>query len=291
MGETALHVFASTGDTAAVRRILPGCDYTYILRKSEFRLTQGLDALHTALIFQQFDIADAILERLQEIWQAQPPPGGLELMKDLLAVRDPVARTTTIMLMCRFVTPLCHFACACFAVFTHKLSFVPSEALCFRWAMDKLLDRVINLLQVLNHGTSRFPEMLQVVLFETDRSGLTALHHAVRSGNKHVVRWCMMNGAVACPGHVPRFEVESSISKTKSPPNHSNLNVKSLIPDGASKLTMGTTLWECVFDSHHILHYSSICAGLCSFVVNWLILFCYFVLVDTSQVSCLAHIL
>jgi hypothetical protein len=68
MGETALHVFASMGDTAAVRRILPGCDYTYILKKSEFRLTKGLDALHTALIFQQFDIADAILERLQEIW-------------------------------------------------------------------------------------------------------------------------------------------------------------------------------------------------------------------------------
>ena len=288
MGETALHVFASTGDTAAVRRILPGCDYTYILRKSEFRLTQGLDALHTALIFQQLDIADAILERLQEIWQAQPPPGGLELMKDLLAVRDPVARTTTVMLMCRFVTPLCYFACVFFAVFTHKLSFVPSEALCFRWGMDKLLDRVIILLQVLNHGTSRFPEMLQVVLFETDRSGLTALHHAVRSGNKYVVRWCMMHGAVACPGHVPRFEVES---KTKSPPNHSNMSVKSLIPDGASKLTMGTTLWECVFRFpsyfalfFHLRRPLFFCYELVDFVF-------YFVLVDISQVSCLAHIL
>jgi hypothetical protein len=245
MGETALHVFASMGDTAAVRRILPGCDYTYILKKSEFRLTKGLDALHTALIFQQFDIADAILERLQEIWKEQLPSGGLELLKDLLTVRDPVARTTTTMLMCRFVAPLCcYFACACFAVFTHKLSFVPSEALCFRWGTDKLLDRVINLLQVLNHGTSRFPEMLEVILFETDRSGLTALHHAVRSGNKYVVRWCMMQGAVACPGRVARFEVESSISKTESPPNHSNMNVKSLIPDGASRLTMGSTLWE-----------------------------------------------
>jgi hypothetical protein len=271
MGETALHVFASRGDTAAVRRILPGCDYTYILMKSEFRLTKGLDALHTALIFQQFDIADAILERLQEIW-VPPPPEGLELLKNLLTVRDPVAKTTTTMLMCRFVTPLCFFACLCFAVFTHKLSFVPSEVLCFRWGTDKLLDRVINLLQVLNHGNSRFPEMLQVVLFETDRSGLTALHHAVRSGNKLVVRWCMMHGAVACPRRIDRFEVESRISKTKSPANLSNMNVKSLIPDGASKLTMGTTLWECVFDST-ILHYSSISAGLCSFIMNWLINF------------------
>jgi hypothetical protein len=119
MGETALHVFASTGDTAAVRRILPGCfNYEYILKKSEFRLTKGLDALHTALIFQQFEIADAILERLREIWQEQPP--GLEKLKDLLTVRDPVARTTTTMLMCRFVTPLCYFACVCFAVFTLK---------------------------------------------------------------------------------------------------------------------------------------------------------------------------
>lgn len=253
MGETALHLFASTGDTAAVRRILSVCsDYNYIMMQSEFRLTKGLDALHTALIFQQFDIAEAILERLQEIFQEQQPLNGLILLKDLLIVRDPFARTTTTMLMCRFATLLCYFACVCFAGFTLILSFVPSEVLCFRWGQEKLLDRVINLLKVLNHGNSRFPEMLEVILFESDKSGLTALHHAVRSGNKLVVRWCILNGAVACPRRVDRglFEANSSRPETLSPANHyMNMNIKSLIPDGASKLTMGTTLWECVFDS------------------------------------------
>ena len=104
MGETALHLMACRGDLAAVRALLPKCDAKFIMSKSEFRLTEGFDALHTALVFQQLDIADAILERLEQIWGAQPltpPADGLQLLKELLTVRDPVTRTTTVMLMCR----------------------------------------------------------------------------------------------------------------------------------------------------------------------------------------------
>lgn len=62
-------------------------------------MTEGLDALHTALIFQQLDIADAILERLRELWgELQPTVRDL---KKLLTVRDSETRTTTIMLICR----------------------------------------------------------------------------------------------------------------------------------------------------------------------------------------------
>lgn len=64
-----MHFFTCRGDLAAVQRILPRClDESYILKKSEVELTKGLDALHTALIFQQLDIADAIMERLGELW-------------------------------------------------------------------------------------------------------------------------------------------------------------------------------------------------------------------------------
>jgi hypothetical protein len=101
MGETALHLMACRGDLAAVRALLPKCDAKFIMSKSEFRLTEGFDALHTALVFQQLDIADAILERLEQIWGAQPPADGLQLLKELLTVHDPVTRTTTVMLMCR----------------------------------------------------------------------------------------------------------------------------------------------------------------------------------------------
>lgn len=102
MGETALHYFASRGDAASVQRILPKCnDAAYIMKTSKFRLTKGLDALHTALIFQELNIADAILERLEQIWREQEPKNGVELLTNLLRVRDPVTRTTTTMLMCR----------------------------------------------------------------------------------------------------------------------------------------------------------------------------------------------
>ncbi len=68
-----------------------------------FELTEGLDALHTALIFQQLDIADSILERLGELWSEQHSTYSVRNLKELLTVRDPVTKTTTIMLICRLV--------------------------------------------------------------------------------------------------------------------------------------------------------------------------------------------
>ena len=96
-----------------------------------------------------------------------------------------------------------------------------------------------------------FNRIKQKVTHDTHlRTTQRVTNHAVRSGNKLVVRWCMQNGAVACPRRVDRgfSKVKSSNSEIESPANHSNMNVKSLIPDGASKLTVGTTLWECVID-------------------------------------------
>ena len=116
MGETALHLMTCRGDLAAVRALLPKCNTAFIMSKSEFRLTEGFDALHTALVFQQLDIADAILERLEQIWGAHAPADGLQRLKELLTVRDPVTRTTTTMLLCRcsrrvLYQHLFHFAC------------------------------------------------------------------------------------------------------------------------------------------------------------------------------------
>jgi hypothetical protein len=103
MGETALHCIASHGDVDMMQRILPKCDDTFIMQKSEFRLTQGLDALHTAMIFQHEQIATMILGRLGHLWQGSQYGGGkgLELLKELLSVEDPCTGVTTIMLMCR----------------------------------------------------------------------------------------------------------------------------------------------------------------------------------------------
>ena len=102
-GETALHYFASRGDVSAVQHILSEFgDREIIEQVSKFRLTQGIDALHTALVFQHLVIADAILERLEQIWTEHKPKNGLQDLKTLLQRKDPVTRTTTMMLMCRF---------------------------------------------------------------------------------------------------------------------------------------------------------------------------------------------
>ena len=113
----------------------------------------------------------------------------------------------------------------------------------FRWGMDQLLDRVTDLLKLVNNNSSRFPQILEVTLFERDRSGMTALHHAVRSGSRLAVRWCMNNGAIACP-------TDNSVTPyTPSYSQHKNdVNLKSLIAEGWSSLTQAT-LWECVLIS------------------------------------------
>jgi hypothetical protein len=110
--------------------------------------------------------------------------------------------------------------------------------------MNKVLDMVVEILKMVNHGNSRFPSMLEGVLFKKDHSGLTALHHAVRSGNKISVRWCMLNGAVACP---PQYQYPNKPFCGRSSKNVAEpSNLKSLIAEGSSKLTQGATLWECV---------------------------------------------
>ena len=63
----------------------------------------GLDALHTALIFQNEDVADAIMQRLASIWET-PPTDGIRLLRKLLATREPASKVTTIMLICRYMT-------------------------------------------------------------------------------------------------------------------------------------------------------------------------------------------
>jgi hypothetical protein len=147
-----------------------------------------------------------------------------------------------------------------------------------------LLARVKELLKVVNAGSDAFPEILKGILFEKDESGLNALHHAVRSGNKLAVQWCMQNGAVAYPndyewciesGGIAGSDAQhddivmTSESRQKFMTEHEGQtlayswyefeqpdfimeqivedvgNIKSLIPDGASKMTLAT-LWEYV---------------------------------------------
>ena len=103
-----------------------------------------------------------------------------------------------------------------------------------------MLARVVSLLKIANQGIVSFPENLQVILFEKDRSGLTALHHAVRSGNKLLVRWCMQKTALAMPGHYDLEDVEEPLNLEE---DETLFNLKSLIPDGASQQTKAT-LWE-----------------------------------------------
>jgi ankyrin repeat protein len=108
--------------------------------------------------------------------------------------------------------------------------------------MDQLLDRVTDLLKLVNNNSSRFPQMLEVTLFERDRSGMTALHHAVRSGSRLTVRWCMNNGAIACPS----VNLGTSwFPKPKPNQVQFNVNLRSFIAEGWSSLTQAT-LWECV---------------------------------------------
>jgi len=155
-----------------------------------------------------------------------------------------------------------------------------------------LLARVKELLKLVNSGNDAFPEILKGILFEKDESGLNALHHAVRSGNKLAVQWCMQNGAVAYPNDYEwciesggiagsdaqhddivmtsesrkkfmteyegqtlayswhEFEQDHNFADPESDhKTKENLedvgNIKSLIPDGASKMTLAT-LWEYV---------------------------------------------
>lgn len=107
-GETALHYFASRGDFSAVQHILSQCnEASFIIdQASKFRLTLGMDAFHTALVFQHLTIADAILERLEQIWMERKPKNGLHDLKKLLQRKDPVAKTTSLMLLCRFISHL-----------------------------------------------------------------------------------------------------------------------------------------------------------------------------------------
>jgi hypothetical protein len=111
----------------------------------------------------------------------------------------------------------------------------------FRFGNEGLLARVLSLLKIANRGIISFPENLQVIFFEKDRSGLTALHHAVRSGNKFVVRWCMQRTALAMPGHYDLEDVEEPLEGLEE--DEKRFNLKSLIPDGASQQTKAT-LWE-----------------------------------------------
>jgi ankyrin repeat protein len=106
--------------------------------------------------------------------------------------------------------------------------------------MDQLLDRVTDLLKLVNNNNSRFPQILEVTLFERDRSGMTALHHAVRSGSRLTVRWCMNNGAIACPSNNSNF-----LYNTLRDSHDNKVNLKSVIAEGWSGLTQAT-LWECV---------------------------------------------
>jgi hypothetical protein len=104
MGETALHYYSCRGEIAAVRKLLPMCDADYIMQRSKFRQTLGVDALHTALIFQNEDVADAIFQRLSDIWIALPFDGiklDVKLLRRLLTTREPASKVTTIMLICR----------------------------------------------------------------------------------------------------------------------------------------------------------------------------------------------
>ncbi len=104
MGETALHMFACQGKIDEIQRILPKCDADFILTESQFVLTEGMDALHSALVFQHANVAEAILLRLGEIFQDPKYVGqnGLNYLLKLLSVRDPCTGTTSVMLMCRF---------------------------------------------------------------------------------------------------------------------------------------------------------------------------------------------
>jgi hypothetical protein len=106
--------------------------------------------------------------------------------------------------------------------------------------MHKLLELVTELLKLVFNNSSRFPSMLEVVLFERDRSGMTALHHAVRSGSRLTVRWCMNNGAIACP-----YDNSDTIREIETKRSGTVVNLKSLIAEGSSRLTQAT-LWECV---------------------------------------------
>lgn len=171
-----------------------------------------------------------------------------------------------------------------------------------------LLARVKELLKLLNAGSDIFPEMLKGILYEKDESGLNALHHAIRSGNKIAVQWCMQNGAVAhtkpyswrveAKFESPDFfgttaqncDIKMSDQNTAGvaddPPCGQTLayswydfeqdnvpeptpdqnveyigSIKSVIPDGASKMTLAT-LWEYVLhcmESHHKTDTASLC--------------------------------
>jgi ankyrin repeat protein len=270
---------ACRGDLAGVRRLLPKCKEAYIMSKSMFRPTLGFDALHTALVFQQLDIADAILERVKQLWEEQAPSDGVQRLMKLLTVKDAVSKTTTIMLMCRcsdFV--VCQYFSRC--LYFSFLFLLNISLVFFRWGNENLRDRVVELLKIVNHSNSRFPEKLEAVFFHRDRSGLTALHHAVRSGCKLAVRWCMQNGAVAVPdsessensGGDAAASAENSgqgdatasaensgqgdaTGQAKIPKSNPNSrqgnttqhrlssNVTSVILDGTSKMTK-STLWE-----------------------------------------------
>ena len=104
MGETALHMFACQGKIDEIQRVLPFCDLGFILEQSQFKLTEGMDALHSALVFQHANVAEAVLLRLAEIFQDPKYVGqnGLKYLSKLLSVRDPCTGTTSVMLMCRF---------------------------------------------------------------------------------------------------------------------------------------------------------------------------------------------
>ncbi len=209
-------------------------------------MAKGLDALHTALIFQQLDIADAILERLGELWRDSQCT--VMDLKNLLTVRDSYTRTTTIMLMCRLL--MLYHASWCLGGCLRVFTYVFSTLWRCRWGNEKLRDRVVELLKITNHQNVRFPEILQVIFFERDRSGLTVLDHAVRSGDKLVVSWCMRNGAVAYPYpyNYPPPESDVSSSTPHDLPGFSNSsNLQSLILEGLSKVT-SATLWEYVLN-------------------------------------------
>ncbi len=104
MGETTLHLFACQGKIEEIRNVLPFCDLGSIQQKSEFKLTKGIDALHSALIFQHENIAEAILTRIAEIFKDSKYFGkeGLRCLNELLGVKDPCTGTTSVMLMCRY---------------------------------------------------------------------------------------------------------------------------------------------------------------------------------------------
>lgn len=172
------------------------------------------------------------MEKLEQIWTEHKPKDGLNHrlndLKTLLQRKDPVTRTTTMMLMCRF-TP--HSS----SIIVRYICF-SNGSYCFRFGNEELLARILNLLKIANQGITSFPETLQVTLFEKDRSGLTALHHAVRSCNKLVVRWRMQTTALAMPGH---YDIEDADPQE----DEKRFNMKSLISDGASQQTKAA-LWE-----------------------------------------------